>query len=230
MSDRQAGLRDRLGATLRASTAVAGFELLVVPLLLWLQAAGLFAKPKLPLLLFGWLSMWLRRVSWRQIGLCRPANWPKTMLAALLIGLAYNALDIGVTLPLLHRITGESLDLGEFAALEGDAGTLLLLIAASWLSAAFIEEMLYRGYLLNRLADIFGRTAVGWVTAAVLTSLTFGLAHHAQGVTGVLDNILAGLLFAFLYLYSGRNLWLPILTHGIIDTSSVLLLYLGYHP
>jgi hypothetical protein len=33
-----------------------------------------------------------------------------------------------------------------------------------------------------------------------------------------------------LYLVSGRNLWLPILTHGIIDTSSAVLLYLGVQP
>ena len=63
-----------------------------------------------------------------------------------------------------------------------------------------------------------------------LVSLAFGLAHHSQGVTGVLDNVLAGLLFAILYLASGRNLWLPILVHGLVDTTSVFLLYSGYHP
>ncbi len=142
----------------------------------------------------------------------------------------YNALDISVILPLLHRFTGEPLDLTEFASLKGNAGMLLLLTAASWLSAAFPEEMLYRGYILNRLADVSGRTVVGWPLSATLVSLAFRIAHHAQGVTGVLDNVLAGMLFAGLYLASGRNLWLPILVHGVIDTSSVVLLYLGFHP
>jgi hypothetical protein len=228
--DRRRALRDRLGAPLRGSRIAAGLELLIVPLLLGLQAAGVLGKPKLPLLLFGWLSMWLRRVGWRQTGLSRPASWPATVLAAILVGLAYNALDIGVILPLLHRLTGEPLNLSEFASLKGNTGTLLVLAAASWLSAAFPEEMLYRGYLLNRLADIVGRSGAGWALSAALVSLTFGLAHHAQGITGVLDNVLAGLLFAGLYLGSGRNLWLPILAHGVIDTSSVVLLYLGFHP
>jgi hypothetical protein len=199
-------------------------------LLLGLQAAGVLGKPKLPLLLFGWLSMWLRRVGWRQAGMSRPVNWPVTVIAAILVGLAYNALDIGVILPLLHRFTGEPLDLTQFASLKGNTGTLMLLAAVSWLSAAFPEEMLYRGYILNRLADVFGRTIGGWALNAVLVSLAFGLAHHVQGITGVLDNILAGLLFAGLYLASGRNLWLPILVHGIIDTTSVVLLYLGFQP
>jgi membrane protease YdiL (CAAX protease family) len=228
-SDGQIGLRDRIGALIRGRFA-AGLELLVVPLLLGLQAAGVLAKPKLPLLLFGWLSMWLRRVGWRQIGMSRPLSWPKTVLAAIVIGLAYNALDIGVILPLLHRLTGEPLDLTAFAPLEGNLKMLLLLVAASWVSAAFLEEMLYRGYILNRLVDVFGRSTAGWAMSVTLVSLTFGLAHHAQGVTGILDNILAGVLFAGLYLASGRNLWLPILVHGIIDTTSVVLLYLGFHP
>ncbi len=160
----------------------------------------------------------------------RPASWPATVLASILVGLTYNALDIGVILPLLHRLTGEPLDLTEFGSLKGNPGMLLLLTAASWLSAAFPEEMLYRGYILNRLADVLGRTVAGWAVSATLVSLVFGLAHHAQGVTGVLDNVLAGLLFAVLYLASGRNLWLPILVHGVVDTTSVVLLYFGFHP
>lgn len=223
-------MRDRIGGWLRDSRIAAAFELLVVPLLLGLQAAGVLAKPKLPLLLFGCLSLWLRRVGWRQVGMARPASWPKTVLTALLIGLAYDALDIGALLPLLHRLTGEPLDLTGLGSLKGNTSMLLLLLAASWLSAALIEEMLYRGYILNRLADLLGRTTAGWAVSATLVSIVFGLAHHAQGVTGVLDNVLAGALFAALYLASGRNLWLPILTHGVIDTASVALLYFGFQP
>ena len=57
-----------------------------------------------------------------------------------------------------------------------------------------------------------------------MVSLVFAYAHRAQGITGVLDNAIAGALFATLYFVSGRNLWLPILTHGVIDTTSALLL------
>src|SRR5690242_7224271 len=107
--------------------------------MLALQAAGLFAKPKLPLLLFGWLSMWLRGGGWRQIGLCRPRSWLITVATAVGVGLAYNALDIRVILPLLQRITGQAVDLGDFGSLQGNTSTLLLLLAVSWISAAFPE-------------------------------------------------------------------------------------------
>jgi membrane protease YdiL (CAAX protease family) len=57
----------------------------------------------------------------------------------------------------------------------------------------------------------------------------FGVAHAYQSVTGVLDTALAGMVLGLLYLFSGRNLWLPILTHGIIDTIGFLLIYAGLY-
>ena len=63
-----AGLRDRLGGPLRASRIATGLELLVVPLMLGLQAAGVLAKPRLPL--------------------------PVTVSVAIVIGRAYDALDM----------------------------------------------------------------------------------------------------------------------------------------
>jgi hypothetical protein len=223
-------LRDRLGAALRGNRLALGLELLFVPALLALKAAGALRNPSLALLLLGWLSLWLRRSGWRQVGLNRPAHWPRTVLAAIGIGIAYNALDIRVLLPALHRLTGEPLELGQFSSLQGNAGALLLWLAVTWTLVAFGEEMAWRGYVLNRLADAFGRSSWSWILGGALVSLAFGFAHGAQGITGILDNILAGLLFSGLYLVAGRNLWLPILVHGLVDTSSFALLYLGFHP
>jgi membrane protease YdiL (CAAX protease family) len=60
--------------------------------------------------------------------------------------------------------------------------------------------------------------------------LLFGLGHSYLGITGVVDNILWGILYGVLYLASGRNLWLPIIAHGIEDTTSFILLFLGLNP
>jgi hypothetical protein len=139
---RSGGDRCSASASLCDNQLLIALELLLLPALFALQAAGLLAKPKLPLLLLGWLSMWLRGVGWRQVGLARPKSWPRTVLAALAIGLAYEALDILVFLPLLQRLTGEPLDLSQLGHLEGNAGMLALLVLASWVSAALAEELL----------------------------------------------------------------------------------------
>ena len=223
-------LRDRLGAPLRDSRLAAGLELMILPVLLVLKAAGVLRNPSQPLFLLGWLSLWLRRSGWRQVGMARPAHWPRTVIIAIVAGIAYNAFDIFVLIPFLHRLTGEPLDLSQLDSMKGNWGALLLLVAATWSLFAFVEEMGYRGYALNRFTDAFGRSPLSRAFGVALISVAFGLAHKSQGVTGILDNVLAGVWFSVLYLASGNNLWLPILAHGVEDTTSLVLLYLGFRP
>jgi membrane protease YdiL (CAAX protease family) len=61
-------------------------------------------------------------------------------------------------------------------------------------------------------------------------ALAFGVQHVEQGATGVAGNVIGGAVLVGLYWLSGRNLWLPIIAHGVEDTSSLLLLYFGYQP
>jgi membrane protease YdiL (CAAX protease family) len=64
----------------------------------------------------------------------------------------------------------------------------------------------------------------------VLSSAAFGLAHFDQGWTGVLENAIDGALLAGLYFASGRNLWLPIVAHGVTDSLDSLLIFSGHYP
>ena len=41
-------------------------------------------------------------------------------------------------------------------------------------------------------------------------------------------NVFAGLIYGTLYLASGRNLWAPIIAHGMTDTMSFLIIYTGW--
>jgi membrane protease YdiL (CAAX protease family) len=61
-------------------------------------------------------------------------------------------------------------------------------------------------------------------------SVLFGLAHFPQGTTGVIENVIDGAILAALYFATGRNLWAPIIAHGVQDTVDVLLIYLGAYP
>jgi membrane protease YdiL (CAAX protease family) len=104
----------------------------------------------------------------------------------------------------------------------------LLALGLVWTFAAFGEEMVYRGYLLRRAADIGGRTrSAYWVGLAYVTVL-FGLGHFYQGWAGVADTAVTSLLFGSAYLLTGRNLWLTILAHGLSDTIAIGLVYFGF--
>jgi membrane protease YdiL (CAAX protease family) len=58
----------------------------------------------------------------------------------------------------------------------------------------------------------------------------FGFGHLYQGVTGVIENIIAGSILGLLYLGCGRNLWAPIIARGITDTMDLVLIFWGKYP
>ncbi len=192
-------------------------------------ALEIFPLPVMPLFLVAWASLRLRQLSWRDVGLRRPDRWLPTIGLALLIGIGYQLVDIIVISPVLQFLTGQSIDLSQFSFLKGSLLVLLFFFVITWTEAAFIEEMFFRGYFFNRLTDFTGNDRAGVILALVVSSVIFGAAHSYQGLTGVLDTIMAGLVLGLLYLFARRNLWLPILTHGIIDTIGFIILYMGLY-
>jgi hypothetical protein len=71
-----------------------------------LYALGYLPLPILPLLIIAWISLRVRHLRWRDVGLQRPVSWLKTIGFALLIGIGYQLLDILVIAPLLQFLTG----------------------------------------------------------------------------------------------------------------------------
>jgi membrane protease YdiL (CAAX protease family) len=203
------------------------FTLILAALVIY--ALGYLPFPTLPLFIVAWVSLRLRGMRWRDVGLRRPEHWLPNIGLALLVGISYQVLDILVIAPLLERLTGDAIDLSQFSNLQGNLPLLIVFLVASWTEAAFIEELFFRGYLFNRITDVVGTHRLGMGIALVVNALIFGAAHFYQGISGILDTFLAGLLLGLLYLLVGRNLWLPILTHGIIDTVGFLLIYFGMY-
>jgi hypothetical protein len=71
-------------------------------------------------------------------------------------------------------------DLEDFRPLIGNLKLTLVFLALTWTLAAFGEEMVYRGYLMNRVADLFNRTRRTWIISLIVVHVAFGLAHAYQ--------------------------------------------------
>jgi len=182
------------------------------------------------LVVFGILSLWLRGDRGGAVGLGRPVAWGRTWLLGLGAGLGYQSLSIYVLEPAIARFTGRLPDVSSFAALEGNVRLLLVSLLVAWTLAAVGEEFVFRGYLLTRLAQVLGGTPRAWLAGVLLTSAAFGLGHVYQGASGVITAGLSGLVFGMLYLRAGRNLWVPMIAHGTVDTVGFTLLFLGRYP
>ena len=206
-------------------------ELLVVAFIFYADALHWIFFSKTPYLLaFGWLSMRLRRVSWKCVGLTLFRDWKSTLLYGFAAGLFLECFQLFISQPFLVRILHKQPDLELFQSLRGNWKVTLIFIALAWTLAAFGEEMVYRGYLMNRVADFFQRTRAAWIISLVVVHVGFGLAHAYQGITGIIDEGLSGLLLGILYLRTGRNLAVPIVAHGLIDTIDFVLIYAGKYP
>lgn len=173
----------------------------------------------------GWLSLRRRNIGWREVGLRRPHSWIHTISIALVAAVLLQLLSEFVIEP----ITGRP-DLSEFQSLVGNLPGALGMLALVWTLAAFGEEMAYRGYVVERGAALGRYSPMAYTTSVIIVSILFGIGHFYQGPAGVIGSSVSGLLFGMLYLIGGRNLWLPILAHGLSDTIGLILIYLGLAP
>lgn len=215
----------------RASKWLIVVELAVVALIFVADARGFIPLSKTPFLLaFGWISLRVRRLRWRSVGLQLYKNWRTTIALGVIVGVLLEAFQLFVSQPFLIKVLHKQPDLELFRSVQGNLKLMLLYVVLSWTLAAFGEEMVYRGYLMNRVADFFNRTRAAWIISLFAVHIGFGLAHAYQGLTGVLDEGLMGLLLGIVYLRTGRNLAVPIVAHGLQDTIDFVLIFLGKYP
>ena len=222
-------LRARCGRLLRESKPLIALEIGAAILILTAYLADYLPFSETPfLLLLGWLSLRVRGVGWRGVGLKRPARWGPAVALGAVTGVTYQFFGSYVVEPLIVRLTRHPVDLSQFANLRGNVFLLLLLLVLVWTLAAFGEEFVYRGYLMSRVAELAGGGTAAWVVSLTFVSALFGVAHLYQGVSGILVNAAAGLMYGAVYLRAGRNLWAPVIAHGMYDTVGLALLYFGY--
>jgi len=179
------------------------------------------------LFVLGLVSTRLREGGWAALGLKRPKSWPKTILLA--VGAAILRLLLGslVIDPLTARFWPEQVAPKGTGSIVHSPIAALIALLFVWTFAAFGEEIGYRGYLTKRCADMGGGSRIGWWAATIVVAVLFGYGHYYKGPAGILDSSVAGLILGATFLLSGRNLWTTILAHGFIDTTAVVLVFLG---
>jgi membrane protease YdiL (CAAX protease family) len=137
------------------SPVLAVCEFALIALIFWGDIHNhIFLSKTLYLFPLAWISLRVRGLRWKDIGLVRYLNWNKTLLVGVACGVSMELFELYVSQPLLMRWTGKPPDLELFRALHGNIKWTLIAIAGSWTLAAFGEEMVYRGYLLNRIAEL----------------------------------------------------------------------------
>ncbi len=171
------------------------------------------------------LTIVIRKTGLVSLGFFAPKCWLTTILLAILFGFLLNLLSTLLVEPLLEKLFRKPLDYSAFDKMRKDWKQLLVMLLVAWILAAFLEESIFRGFLLQEIKDWFDNQTIGIIAGITLSSIVFGLAHWYQGRSGVISTTLIGALLALIFVWGGYNLWLPILTHGFIDTFGLVMMY-----
>lgn len=103
--------------------------------------------------------------------------------------------------------------------IKGNLRLYLLWLGIAWVSAAFGEEMFFRGFIITRLQSVFTGVRFASVIAVILAAAFFGYVHiYYQGMRGFVTTGAIALAFGAMFLLLKRNLWPVILVHGIVDS------------
>lgn len=171
------------------------------------------------------LVTWFRPGGLEQLGFLPVDDWPR------LLGISFSSgalISLGALVllePLTERITGKPYDLSLIEPIRGDLRKTLWLLLLVWGLVAPLEEVLFRGFLMNELVRLLGAGSFGLMVTVLFSSTLFGLAHWYQGPCGVLSTAVVGVFMGIIFVWAGFNLWVVIFTHAFIDTISLVLFY-----
>ena len=161
------------------------------------------------------------------LGFKRPERWALVPLQVIGIMVAFIAVQALVTLLVSSFTTLPEPDLSRNDAVTGNLGAAITMLLILPLTASIPEEIIYRGFLIGRLSDIFGRHMGGSAIAVLIQGLIFGAIHFQWGIGGMIVTVMMGIVWGSAYLLCNRNLWVVILAHSVGHVLLVIQLYLG---
>jgi membrane protease YdiL (CAAX protease family) len=167
----------------------------------------------------------LRKQKLSAIGFRRPERWAVVPIWVIGIFLVFALAQIA--LPALIRTVVEipAADLSRYDALYQNLSATIAMALLLPITASIPEEIIYRGFLLDRLVRICGDTKPGLSVAVAIQSLLFGAAHFQWGLGGMFLATTMGVIWGTSFLLVKRNLWIVIMAHSLGHVALVTQLY-----
>ena len=206
----------RTAAALRGTGGLAILAVLLVVL-------GLAVGPPVSAL-FVFIWLWLSRTPVVDIGLKRPGSWFGVLAVGIVSGVALKLAMKAIVLPYFGAPAVAPI----MQDLHGNLNAFLIEVPQMIILAGFAEEIVFRGFFVNRLQAWLGTGPGAGVLIVLITAGIFGPAHYLQqGFFGALQGTIVGVLFASAYLLNGQRLWSLIVAHATFDVLAIYFIYAG---
>lgn len=196
------------------------------------RSMGVVWVANVSMLVMIWTALKLRGESWADFGLTfRSISFRgglKVFGLSLLVSIIGGAAFIvgGV---FMANVTGvpESADLSIYDYLKDNLGMLFLSLGGVYIVSSFGEEIVYRAFLINRIAQFGAGSKHATTIAVIISSVIFGLVHYAWGPMGMIQTGFMGLVMGICYIKLKKRLWILILAHAYLDTILIVQMYLA---
>ncbi|HTA66382.1 MAG TPA: type II CAAX endopeptidase family protein [Xanthomonadaceae bacterium] len=177
--------------------------------------------------LVAWWLLRRRGERWSGLGLCRHSSWTRAIIVGVGTYGALTLLSPGVASLLAAWLPATPQPADFLAYIHGHLAATLPWLGIAWVVGGFCEEALFRGFLLNRLATLFGGGPMGLAFGVLGQAMLFGSLHFYGGAVACAHAAFFGLMLGIAYLAGGRNLLPLMFVHGMWDTVEIWGVYTG---
>lgn len=179
-----------------------------------------------------WLGLRLRGESLEDFGVTfKVPTWKEGLRIFLLSLLVFVLAMLGFILGsiIMANIVGipEGANMSNYAYLKDNIGMLFLTLIGVYIVSSFGEEVVYRGFLINRIEQIGISSRYATTIAIIISAIIFGFAHYSWGPMGIVQTAFMGLALAICYIKLKRRLWILIIAHMYMDTILMVQVYLN---
>ncbi len=171
------------------------------------------------------ISLELRKTEWKEIGFSFKDFNIKKIGLGIVIAVLYHFTHQYLIDPVISRFAPPGLP--EIFSMKGNLTKLLIGLLISWTTAAFFEELLFRGYLISRLTDLMGENLISKMIIVLLGGIAFGFVHAYQGLNGAISAGVIGVFQSIVFFLDDKKLTIPIIAHGAFDTIGFTMLFIG---
>lgn len=154
-------------------------------------------------------------------------NAKNLLVYAPLVALGLFVFYVFALVPTVEMITGASIDLSQMQQIRGNLPMTLLWLLIVWITAAFGEEIIFRGFLMGQFVKFFGDGKISLLLNILIFCGFFGYMHMQQGITGQLVAGTTGALLVLIFYIRKYDLWFNIMVHGFFNTLGILCFYFG---
>ncbi len=133
-----------------------------------------------------------------------------------------------VLVPVVTNITDKPIDFSSLKDLKGNITYAILALIFIWVSAAFGEEIIWRGYFMQQFSKFFGKGKLSIVLNILVFAILFGYMHSYQGITGQIVTGSIGAILSIIFYLRKSDLWFNVAIHGFFDTIALIVVYNGW--